>query len=260
MKKIIILLCSVFIFVSIALIAYSGYQLWRINTRYADEAQIHRLLLQYKPLDAGNSLGETSSGPDQENLPGAVNGSDNLAENQSILNLQAQYPDAVGWLTIPNTKIDYPFMQYENNEYYLYRDITGTHATAGTIFMDYRCEKEFTSQNTILYGHHMKNKSIFGSLDAFNDPLFFDGNRTGTVYLSNETLSLEFFASMVVTSTDSWIYDIMVDDGYFSYIKQNARCYREISLTENDRIVTLSTCSYEFNDARMVLLGRAPRR
>ena len=268
LKKIIILICSIFVLCFIALIAYSGYQLWRLNIRYADEAQVHRLLLPYKPLDAGHLNGESTSGTapgkgpstgygqDAGYGPDAGYRSDVLAENQSILELQAQYPDSVGWLTILNTKIDYPFVQYEDNDYYLYRDISGTYAAAGTIFMDYRCTNDFTSQNTILYGHHMKNKSVFGSLDAFNDSRFFDENRTGVIYLANETLSLEFFASMVVEPSDYRIYGLMVDDDYFSHIKQNARCYREIGLTASDRIVTLSTCSYEFHDARMVLLAR----
>jgi len=176
--------------------------------------------------------------------------------NQGVIDLQAKYPDVVGWLTVPGTKIDYPFVWYEDNDYYLRRDLNGDHATAGTLFMDYRCEKDFSSPNTIIYGHHMKNGSMFGTLKAFAGKEFFDAHTQGTVYLPRETLTLEFFAYLVVKHTDSEIYSAQPGEGYLDYVRQNARQYRDIGLTGGDKIVTLSTCSYEFQNARMVLLAR----
>ena len=115
-----------------------------------------------------------------------------------MLALLAQYPDAVGWIALPNTEINYPFAQHKNNDYYLRRDLKGEYAAAGTIFMDSRCERDFTSQNTILYGHHMKNGSMFGTLKMFGEASFFDTNASGTIYLPNDTLTLAFFAFLVV--------------------------------------------------------------
>ena len=213
-----------------ALMVYSGYRLWLIQADYKEEAAMHDAVIAYKPQD-------------------------NEVVNQSVIGLQAKYPDAVGWLTVPGTKIDYPIVQAVDNDTYLRRDLNGEYALAGTLFMDCRCDI-LTSPNAIIYGHHMKNGSMFGTIKAFADKTFFDSNTHGTVYLPHETLTLEFFAYLVVKSTDEKIYSADIGEGYFEYVRQNARQYRDIGLTGEDRLITLSTCSYEFNDARMVLLAR----
>ena len=214
-----------------ALMAYSGYRLWLAYGDYRAEADMHGSVMEYKPQD------------------------DEIV-NQSVIGLQAKYPDVVGWLTVPNTNIDYPFVWYEDNDYYLRRDLNGDYALAGTLFMDFRCQKDFTSPNTIIYGHHMKNGSMFGTLKSFADKAFFEENRHGAIYLPYETLTLEFFAYMVVKHTDAEIYSVEPSDGFLEYVRQNARQYRDIGLTDADQIITLSTCSYEFTNARMILLAR----
>jgi sortase B len=176
--------------------------------------------------------------------------------NQSVIDLRVKYPDVVGWLTVPGTDIDYPFVRCKDNDYYLRRDLNGDYAVAGTLFLDCLCEPGFTSQNTIVYGHHMKNGSMFGTLKAFADKGFFEANTEGFVYLPHETLTLEFFAYMVVKHTDEVIYGTALTESYLDYIRQNARHYRDIGLMGMDRVLTLSTCSYEFDGARMALLAK----
>ena len=214
-----------------ALMIYSGYRVWDIHQDYKAENDMHDAVMEYKPLENGIA-------------------------NQSVIDLQAKYPDVAGWLTVPGTKIDYPFVRYEDNDYYLRRDLDGDYAAAGTLFMDCRCTLEFSSQNTIIYGHHMKNGSMFSTLKSFADKEFFEKNTSGSIFLPRETLRLEVFAYMVVKYTDTEIYSDELSENFFDYVKQNAQQYRELELAEGDRIVTLSTCSYEFNGARMVLLAR----
>jgi len=121
--------------------------------------------------------------------------------------------------------------------------------------MDFRNELDFSSQNTIIYGHNMKNGSMFGTLKAFSDRDFFGANMQGTIFLPRETLTLEFFAYLVVNHMDQEIYSMELSESYLDYVKKNARQYRDISLAADDRILTISTCSYEFNNARIVLLA-----
>jgi len=213
------------------LLCYSAYRVWDIGKNYSAEAQMHERVMEYKP------------GPGE-------------SVNQSVMDLRKTYPDVAGWLTIPNTNIDYPFVRYKDNGFYLRRDLNGGDAAAGTLFMDCRCAADFTSQNTIIYGHHMKNGSMFGTLKAFADEDFFTANPRGAVYLPSETLVLEFFAYLVVKHTDREVYSVDLSETYLAYVEQNARQYRGIGLAQGDRVVTLSTCSYEFNNARMVLLAR----
>ena len=241
LKKAVIIMCGILAISFVAIIAYSGSQLKGIKAVYAEEAEIHQRVLEFQPDGRPNQI----DAPDTK-----------AAANQSVISLREEYPNSVGWLIIENTDVNYPFVQYTDNEYYLYRDINGKPAQAGTIFVDYRCEKNFASQNTIIYGHHMKNKSVFGSLSSFADQSFFNENRRGMVYLPYETLTLEFFAYMIVSPEDKEIYNISFNDNYFDYVKQNALNYRAVEPVNAGRIVTLSTCAYEFDNARMVLLAR----
>ena len=238
MKVIKTVLSGCFAVFLIAVIGYSGYQIFETNRGYENEEEIHRVVLEYKP--------EVSVPAEEEKIV-----------NQSIVDLQKEYRDAAGWLTIPNTNIDYPFVWYTDNDYYLRRDINGKSAPAGTLFMDYRCPKDFSAQNTIIYGHHMKNRSMFGTLQSFNIQTFFDANLVGTIFLPDDTLTLEFFAYMVINpETERELYNVTLSNSYFEYVAANARHYRDINIGPNDRIITLSTCAYEFDNARMVLIAR----
>ena len=228
MKRVIVKSLALFF---AALAAYSGYRIWDIGKNYRAEAEIHGLVMAYRPQPAAESA------------------------NRSVTELREKYPDVAGWLTIPNTNIDYPFVQYKDNAFYLRRDLNGDDAAAGTLFMDCRCKEDFSSQNTIIYGHHMKNGSMFGALKAFAESEFFAANPRGAIYLPLETLTLEIFAYLVVKATDEEIYGMEPGENYLAYVKKNARQYRKIDLKSTDRIVSLSTCAYEFDGARMVLLA-----
>ena len=227
-----------------AVMIYSGYRIWLIQADYNQEEKTHNLILTYKPEP-------TPSQPqDQPQETQKI-------VNQSVIDLQGQYSDAMGWLAIKGTRIDHPFVRREDNDYYLNHDINGKTATAGTIFMDSRCNPDFTSQNTIIYGHNMKNGSMFGTLKHFNAQDFFDENRYGTIYLPRDTMPLEFFAYMVINpAEEKELYNTTLSDGYIEYVRQNAKRYRDVSLTGSDKVVTLSTCAYDFNNARMVLLAK----
>ena len=218
---------SILILLFAAIAAYSGRQVWKIQKNYAAEAALHAAVMEYKPR------------------------ADEIV-NQGVIDLKVKYPDVAGWLNVPGTGIDYPFVHYGDNDRYLRHDLDGNYALAGTLFMDCRCEPDFSSRNTILYGHHMKNGSMFGTLKAFADKDFFDKNTRGTIFLPHERLQLEFFAYLVVKSTEQRVYGELD----LEYVRQNARQYRDAGLTSDGRIVTLSTCAYEFDEARMVLLAR----
>jgi len=215
----------------IGIIGYSGYQIWATTGVYRAEAEVHQEILQYKPP------------------PGK-------SANPKIIELQGKNSDVVGWLTVPNTEVDHPFVQSDDNDFYLHRDINKKYLKAGTLFIDSRCDKSFSDFNTIIYGHNMKNDSMFGSLKRFKDQAFFNENKTATIFLPYQTYTLDIFAYLVTRHDDKEIYSIYKSDEYFEYVKKNAKQYREIGLTDKDHIVTLSTCSYEFENARIILLSR----
>jgi sortase B len=264
----------------IAAICVCGCELWQINGRYIREAQLKGSMQPYRPelpeaQTSRATVGRAAAGQATASpsivLAGAVDYTADLpgvaieeaadkptapreVVNQSVVDLQSEVNgDVVGWLNVPNTQIDYPIVRAEDNEQYLKRDVNGRRADAGSIFMDSRCSGDFTDFNTVVYGHNMKNGSMFGTLKAFAGKAFFEANTHGAIYLPHETLKLEFFAYMVIKHTDGKIYGMEPD---FEYIRRNARQYRDIPLKDGDKIITLSTCSYEYDGARMVLLAR----
>jgi len=221
----------------IAVIGVSGWQLWTIHEDNERERRMHGEALQFKP-------------------PGDSDG----RENPQIAALRAKHPDAVGWLCIPGTRVDYPFVQAQDNSYYLRRDLNGEPAQAGTIFMDYRCDPGFGGLSTILYGHHMRSGSMFRDVSRFGGAEFFEQHKTGEIILLDRNITLEFFACAVVKADDRVIYSQPrtgeEQDALLLALKAQAKQSRDIGVTAADRIVLLSTCSYQFDGARTVLAGR----
>ena len=239
------------IIILVTVIGYSSYQLLIVRNNYAQEAEMHSRLLQYRPTLQTPTL--------QTSDPSALYTGPEI--NQDIVDLQAVYPDVVGWLTIPGTHIDYPFVQGNNNDDYLHMDLDQNRSQAGTIFMDYRNSKDFSDFNTIIFGHNMRNGSMFGTLQNFNDQDFFDAHKEGTIFLASQTYTIEIMAFVVVNPDNEMIYNRDINTEMdkidcIDYIKSVARYYRDIGVATNDRLVTLSTCNYEFEDARMVIIGR----
>jgi len=267
----------VLIAVLLSAISICGRELWTISRQYAEEAQLKSEISRYRPeppkpqdaqgvagirdgIDSSNTSGSPQGRPADTSGISMEDGS-NQSEapekivNQSIADMQYDISaDIVGWITIPNTRIDYPFVIAEDNDFYLRRNIYKQQAVAGSIYMDYRCAKDFTDSNTVIYGHNMKNRSMFGDLRLFADPGFFESNATGTLFVKDNTYELEIFAYMVVRFDDKLVYDPSSDrEQLIGYAQKCTSRYREPAALGN--IVTLSTCAYNYDGARMVLLA-----
>lgn len=227
------------------LMCVSAIMVVRSNEDYQRENFYHQVLLAYKPDSAGNEV-----------LP---------TVNESLVELQSRYPDVVGWLTIPGTQIDYPFVQGEDNDEYLRADLDHNYLVSGTLFLDEQAQPDFTDFNTVIYGHHMKNESMFGSLPQFRKSDVFAQYPTGILQLPYDNYELEIFASVLTHRYDSVIYNGQQStaeekQAFLDYVREKASQYREIEAGVEDHFVTLSTCSYEFSDARTVLVARLVER
>ena len=178
--------------------------------------------------------------------------------------LRARNAQVVGWLTIPGTAVDYPFVQGRDNEVYLDRDFDGDPAAAGTLFLDARSDAAFGDFNTLLYGHNMKNGSMFGELDRFSGEAFFAEHQEAMLYLADARYTLDIVAFLFVTADNAMMYDTLrlapaSRAQYLAYVAKNARRCRDLGLTEEDRFVTLSTCTRGARDVRSVLIARIRR-
>jgi len=167
--------------------------------------------------------------------------------------------DVVSWIYLEDTKINYPVVQGADNSYYLYRLFDGSSNGAGSIFMDFRSQRDLSGRNTILYGHHMKNGTMFNQITKYKEQAFYDQHPVALLMTPEGNYKIEFVAGYVTNmNSDAWKMEFASDEE-FSLWLENAIAQSTLTSTikpgPQDRVVTLSTCTYEYNDARYVLVG-----
>lgn len=168
--------------------------------------------------------------------------------------------DYAFWLYEPDSRIDYPVVQGEDNNRYLDRMFNGERNAAGTLFVDYRNLGGFLDPNTLIYGHNMRNNSMFGALTEYTYQAYYEAHPYMLAVSADEMYLVEIFAGYV-TSDEDHCYDIAISD------EEDMRVFVDTALRKSDfesgvnvlttdRLVTLSTCAYVFEDARYIALGR----
>ena len=164
--------------------------------------------------------------------------------------------ETVAWIQIPGTQINYPVVQGKDNDYYLHRDLNGQKSTAGTIFLDYADRADFSSLHNVLYGHHMKNGSMFKDISRYKDQGYFDQHSEIILYTPEREIHLKALAA-VCTSPDAIRRKTEFASGeeFASYIQQMTAGASASAPIEGTivRLYSFVTCSYEFNNARTIL-------
>lgn len=172
--------------------------------------------------------------------------------------LQEINKDTIGWLTVNNTRIDYPVVQAKDNDYYLRRDYYQNKNRHGWIFMDYRNNPDELNENTIIYGHNLANQTMFGTLRYALNSYWYkkSANQIITFNTPNENMKFQIFSIYTIPTTNDYL-DITfpTTDAYQSYIdlvKGRSIYDFNIEVTTDDKILTLSTCA-NGNDKRLVI-------
>jgi len=240
-------------------ILISAFFLWKDSREYAEgEAAYQELRLIRESSEssadqAGAPLQTTGKASSEENQTEQTNGID----FSSLENINS---DVVGWLFAEGTEIDYPVVRGEDNDFYLHHLFTGERNKLGSIFMDYRNHSDFSDKNTIIYGHNMKDNSMFSSLTNYKNQSYYDEFPTMLLYTPAGDFTIELFAGLVVEGTyESVQLDFKDNSDFQDYIdelKKNSTFESSTLIKPDDRIVTLCTCSYEFNNARYALYGK----
>ncbi len=173
--------------------------------------------------------------------------------------LREEYPDVVAWLYCPDTLISYPVVQSADNYYYLRRLPDGTRNYSGSIFLDYRCPADFSAYNSILYGHSMSNGTMFGALLEYREQEFFDSHPVFYLLTPTQDYKIELLGSYTTPSATEDTYEIPASPEGRDVLAEKARSLStfqtQLELSPCDRLITLSTCAYEYDDARCVLVG-----
>ncbi len=214
----------------------------------------------YADLGDTGSVFEESALLSELDSFGTINkpkGDDNETYNQlfermkaRILSLREKSEDVYGWIIIPGTEnIDYPILQSDDNDYYLSRTYTGDYMTAGSIFADYRCDKDINGNyNFIVYGHNMQNGMMFSELIKFLDEDFFNKNQYVYVYTDKGIYTYKIFSVYKTDYKYKYIETgFPTGEDFVAWaeeMRSNSKFVREgISFDTNSRVITLSTCT-----------------
>ncbi len=230
----------------------------------------------------------------QEDLSNKVVNTDDMNENQYVeawQELFAQYPDItfpegmnlkysylyavnqdlVGWLKIDNTNLDVQIVQGEDNDYYLRRDFYQKSSRYGCPYLDFKNDPKYLDDNTVIYGHHMTDGLMFSNLDKYRT---LEGYKESPIIEYStlyDTHYFKVFAAFVTNSDvaddDNYMYNIMVtdfstDQKFTSFVeeaKKRSIIDTGVSVQPDDKLITLVTCTYDFNDARLIIMGRLLR-
>ncbi|MBU5467574.1 class B sortase [Virgibacillus sp. MSJ-26] len=171
-------------------------------------------------------------------------------------------PDVVGWITIDGTQIDYPILQSSNNQTYLTKNYNNNESRAGSIFLDYRNDVGIDELNTVVYGHRMKDGSMFQHLTKFLDKDFFDEHRTFEVDTLYDSYEAEIFAVYNTLTDFNYIETDFANEAEYEQLLKDiqdvSKFKTDVDITPDDRIITLSTCDYELdqNEGRLVIQAK----
>lgn len=257
-RKLLVTFCAL---VAMGCFGYFGiyyYYIGRTENTYSEWAQIREKDKQedhsrtdYKPVVV-NRIREDGSTPEI------------LDEYKTLYN---KNKSLIGWIKIADTNIDYPVMQTANNEYYLDHNLNQEYDKNGSIFMDKDCDVLKPSTNLIVYGHHMKSGKMFGSLDKYSDPSYYEEHpliEFDTIYEEGIYKIIYVFRSKIYT-TDEIVFkyyqfiDANSEEEFYSNMNEmsSMSLYDTGQTAEyGDQLLTLSTCDYTQEDGRFVVVAK----
>lgn len=227
-------------------------------------------LLDYqKNKELYNESVEEFTDTNSENDPSEENPFFGLSEDQvAVVNTKVDFDalaavnnEVVAWIIVPKTPINYPVLRGQSNQKYLTLAYDGSYNSLGSIFMDYRNSADLSDNNTIIYGHNTKNKSMFGSLNDFVNQDVFDAARYIYVFTPEKVAIYEIFSTYITDAySDSYQLQFDGDDSYVDFLQkmQSQSLFKTgVELSGEDKIITLSTCTSS-NDRleRIVVHGK----
>ena len=169
--------------------------------------------------------------------------------------------DVFAWLTVYGTNIDYPVVQGKDNIEYLSKDVMKNYSLTGTIYLNKENKKDFSDFNNIIFGHHMEQTLMFGSIVLFKDKEFFDSRKYGNLFYGGRDYGIEIFAFVKTEASNDDIYNLVPDiykykQKYIDDVYKLSEHIRPIGVSISDRLILLSTCTFETTNGRHILVGR----
>lgn len=239
---------------SICVIVFSGYKLKESLQIYAEGDQ------SYENLKERVRRQESSSSSDYIEVyePGAEPAKDIPTVSIDFEALKKINSDAAAWLYCPDTVIDYPVMRAHDYDWYLHHLPDGTYNANGTLFVDYNCPEDFSGSLSIIYGHHMKSGGMFGTLTEYKAQDYYKQHPNLYLYTEQGNYRIDLKYGCVISAGEwrsrAFMYEVN-RKALLSYASSKTTFESSAEYTDRDRFLVLSTCSYEFDDARYVVIG-----
>ena len=217
------------------IVCISGWKVWTIYHEYHVNAEIYDKIAELAMPEEFNGIIDFDA-------------------------LRKVNPDIVGWIYYEGTKINYPIVQGEDNDYYLRVAFENTWAINGTLFVDAITEKPFKQFNTIVYGHHMQDGTMFGDLKKLKDTEYCKEHPQLELITPEGKYHLRICA-FLNQPADSQVYltNFQEEEGkqeYIDLIESIANYITSEKMTTDSKLVVLSTCAYEYQDARYMVIAK----
>lgn len=242
----------------IGLLGISVWKIVEIQRSYQIGEDVYSALQQYAHIPETEPT--KSNGPDrpQHGRPEIYDEDDTQWPAIDFEALREINPEIVGWIYIEGTDVNYPVVQGEDNKYYLNHLIDGTYNSSGSIFLDKDCVDVFADKHSVIYGHHMRNNTMFSALMDYKKQEFYDEHSVALYITPERRCKILLFSGYVARPTEhAWRVDFVSNsfEDWLTEIGAKSMFTSKYVPTADDQIVTLSTCSYEFDDARFVVHG-----
>ena len=250
MRKIINIILVAIIIVCLSIIGYKYYNYNKDDKLNSEIQDLQPVINEASDLD-NNSSGE-NDGQDQSKEGNYVNS----ANEEQLKSINSDYKM---WIQIENTNINYPVVQGSDNDYYLKHNFRKESNISGTVFVESANDID-NDKNIILYGHNMRNGTMFNNITNYKEESFFNEDNKINIIMNNTLYEYEVFSAYVKNVSEvNLAIGFASEDEFINYAYNEAEeslYKKDVDFSAEDNLITLVTCSYEFTDARTIVVAR----
>jgi sortase B len=245
--------------VAIGVFGFSGYKIYSYVKEAEEESAVVNMLSDNAVRIYDNTQTQQTQDNDTTDIQSEIKPQLELGIDFDYL--REENEDIKAWIYSPDTPINYPILQSDDNDYYLHRLADKTYNSAGSLFIDCRNSSDFSDYITIIYGHNMKNNSMFGSIDNYKKQSYYDEHPVLYIALPDKSYTIKLIAGFVVSASSDFYtppQDLQTRNEYIEEMLKISTFDADANISDisdDDRLVMLSTCSYEYDKARYVLVG-----
>lgn len=265
MKLIQKILFTVVFLVAVGVMLYSGSQIVTVlkdrqESSTANEKLQEQAVIMKEKEEPGSGI-DHKQDPEQaadEEPDATEEAAETIPIRVNFDYLRGINKDVAGWIYSEDTPISYPFLQSPDNDYYLYRLVDGKQNPSGSLFLDFRNQFDMSDWNSVIYGHNMHDGTMFASLIEYKKQEYYEAHPVMYLLTPEKQYKVELVAG-ILARADASFYDFPVPEDRREAVVagwlEDSTFETKVQIQPDDRFVTLSTCSYEFSDARYVVIG-----